>query len=409
MVVLLTSCGADSTYDGLIPEEKPDTTTHTPTPDQQRPTDPTFRSVVQEYYNIAADANAVAKVKVQLTDNSIVERELRFKLGIMLQGPDSLVVEDAEATVYTGAGRPVATEGNWTLSGKDSVKNETCVSKFSYSYYQVSVTTVNTVGKTMIGGKWVPYMRAYLTTTAHRFNSEWETENVVRNDSIFRREKTMNEFNVTARWDGGERSFILSKEVVIDHFVKLVEPEEPEVEEPTPTVTADYWITGLKTFVSGSRVYREDSKTWSDAYLFECEDSYYILLANYKLSGDTEVFTSFEEKVVSKSTSPYSSKYNGVTYYNGGFYPAVITAVNGNYKNGWTLIAVVNGATVSKNHDATASGVAAGIKNFQGNDTAYPTPIIPTTPSVKEVNGKLVITFTGKTSVHTVTKTVARR
>ena len=381
----------------------PAPTTPTPTPEPTKPADPTFRSVVRQSIVVNPDTTVRSTTTAQLTNDSLVERELRFKLGIMLQGPSYLVVMTPEATVYTGAERPVATEGNWTIEGKDSLRNETTTSGFRYSYYQMSVTTTNKVGYTLIGGKWVPYLSAYLTTTAHRFTSVWEEEEIVRNDSIFRRERTTNEFNVTAKWDGGQRSFILSKVVIIDHFVKMVEKEEPEV-TPTPeptTVNADFWANQLLKFISGTRVQRENGN-WSDAYLFETTDTYEIILVNYQTNASDEKYLGIEQISVSKSTSPYSAKYNGVMYSGGNFYPAVITVD----RNGWTLVGVANGKTLTQTHNDN-SAVSTGIKNFTKNNTAKPTPFITTTTDPSEVNGKLVIKFTGKTSVHTVSYTVA--
>lgn len=400
VVISLSSCSEEYGDDLRVPED-----THTTTADTThttKPADPTYRQVMEHSIIVNPDTTVRSTMTAQLTNDSLVTRELSFKLGMLLEGPSYLVVKDPAATVYNGTtGIPQTSVGDWYLSGNDSLRNETSVSGFRFSYYQMSVTTTNKVGYTLIGGKWVPYLSATLTTTAHRFNSEWETENVVRNDSIFRRERTTNEFNVTARWkDGGQRSFILSKEVVIDHFVKLVEKEEEPVEPET--VNADFWATGLKTFVSGTRVYREDNKSWSDAYLFECESSYEIVLVNYKTNAKDEKFINIEQKSVSKSTSPYSAKYNGVMYSGGNFYPAVIT-VDG---SGWTLIGVANGKTLTQTHNDNTA-VSTGIKNFTKSNTAKPTPFITTTTDPSTVNGKKVIKFTGKSSVHTVSYTVA--
>jgi len=401
VVVLLSACGADSTYDGLLPEET------VPTPAQpQKPADPTFRSVVRQSIVVNPDTTVRSTTTAQLTNDSLITRELMFKLGMALEGPSYLVVMDPAATVYNGTtGAPQTTEGNWTLVGKDSLRNETCVSGFNFSYYQMQVTTVNTVGYTCIGGKWVPYLAATLSTTAHRFSSVWEEENVVREDSIYRREVTTNEFSVTAHWKGGERSFILSKVVIIDHFVGMVEKEEPEV-TPTPTtVEADYYFEGLNRFLDANRVFREDTKSWSDAYLFEGESSYLIVLANYRVKNDKEEFISFETQSVSKEVCP-PNKYNGVMYNakDGKFYPGIVT-INLSEKM-WTVAAGPNGQKLWQSH-TEHEAINSGIKNFQGNNTARCTPTIAVATTVKEVNGKKVISFTGKTSVHTVTKTVA--
>lgn len=392
MGVVFSSCseedyGAEVAY-------TPAPTTQTPEP--TKPADPTFRSVVRQSVVVNEDTTVLSTTTAQLTNDSLVERELRFKLGMLIQGPSHLVVMDPEATVYSGAGRPQTTEGNWHLSGSDSLRNETTTSGFNFSYYQMNVTTTNKVGYTLIGGRWVPYLRAHLTTSFHRFSSVWEEEEVVRNDSIFLREKTTNEFNVTAKWDGGSRSFVLSKVVIIDHFVKMV-----EVEEPTTTVNTDFWANQLLKFISGTRVQRENNN-WSDAYLFETTDTYEIILVNYQTNASDEKYLGVEQISISKSTSPYSAKYNGVMYSGGSFYPAVIT-VDG---SGWTLIGVANGKTLTQTHNDNTA-VSTGIKNFTKSNTAKPTPFITTTTDPSEVNGKLVIKFTGKTSVHTVTYTIA--
>lgn len=398
MVITLSACSENYDDDFRV---EPTPEVPTPDPQPQRPADPTFRSVVRQSIVVNEDTTVLSTTTAQLTNDSLITRELRFKLGMALEGPSYLVVKDPAATVYNGTtGAPQTTEGNWTLVGKDSLRNETTTSGFRFSYYQMQVTTTNKVGYTCIGGKWVPYLQAHLTTTAHRFNSEWEEEEVVRNDSIFRRERTTNEFNVTAKWDGGQRSFILSKVVIIDHFVKMVEKEEP-VEPTTPTVNADFWANQLLKFISGTRVQRENNN-WSDAYLFETTDTYEIVLVNYQTNASDEKYLGVEQKSVSKSTSPYSAKYNGVMYSGGNFYPAVIT-VDG---SGWTLIGVANGKTLTQTHNDN-SAVSTGIKNFAKNNTAKPTPFITTTTDPSEVNGKKVIKFTGKTSVHTVTYTIA--
>lgn len=403
MVVVISLSACSENYDDFRVEPTPEVTP-TPTPEPQKPADPAFRQVVEQSIIVNPDTTVRSTTTAQLTNDSLVTRELSFKLGMELQGPSYLVVKDPAATVYNGTtGIPQTSVGDWYLSGNDSLRNETSVSGFRFSYYQMSVTTTNKVGYTLIGGRWVPYLSATLTTTAHRFNSEWETENVVRNDSIFRRERTTNEFNVTAHWKGGERSFILSKVVIIDHFVKMVEPEEPEV-TPTPeptTVNADFWANQLLKFISGTRVQRENNN-WSDAYLFETTDTYEIVLVNYQTNASDEKYLGVEQKSVSKSTSPYSAKYNGVMYSGGNFYPAVIT-VDG---SGWTLIGVANGKTLTQTHNDNTA-VSTGIKNFTKSNTAKPTPFITTTTDPSKVNDKLVIKFTGKTSVHTVTYTIA--
>lgn len=403
-IISLTACEEDYDVCPVKPTPVTDTTTidttHTTTP-----ADPTYSSVVRQSVVVNPDTTVRSTTIVELTDKSHVTRELSFKLGMLLEGPSYLVVKDPAATVYNGTtGAPTTTEGNWYLVGKDSLKNVTTTSGFRFSYYQMSVSTTNKAGYSLIGGKWVSYLEAYLTTTAHRFSSVWEEEEIVRNDSIFRRERTTNEFNVTARWDSGSRSFILSKVVIIDHFVKMVEPEEPEV-TPTPetqtTVNANFWANQLLKFISGTRVQRENG-SWADAYLFETTDTYEIILVNYQTNSKDEKYLGTEQISVSKSISPYSAKYNGVMYSGGNFYPAVIT-VDG---SGWTLVGVANGKTLTQTHNDD-SAVSTGIKNFAKNNTAKPTPFITTTTDPSTVNGKMVIKFTGKTSVHTVTYTIA--
>lgn len=385
--LVLCSCEKDEQAYGGEAKYTPTTTADTTA--TTTPADPTFRQVVREHFVANADTTAEATMTAQLDNDSLVTRELRFKLGMLLEGPSYLVVEDAEATVYTGAGRPVATEGNWTLSGKDSVKNETCVSEFSYSYYKMSVTTVNTVGKTLIGGKWVPYMRAHLSTTFHRLNSVWEEEEVVREDSIFRRERVMNEFNVTARWDGGQRTFVLSKEVVIDHFLGMVEKEEP-VEEPTQTtVKADAYVKGLNKVLGAKRDLNRATKKWFDGVLAEGSEEYgsVELYPMYSSNGE-ETYTARTSHTVPMTVCP-KGNYNGVAYLKGGIYPAYYTIDKVNMQ--WTYVSRISGTDAQDGFTEHKADIL-GIKNFQEDGTARVTPDLGfKILSEKTVNGYKVI------------------
>ena len=386
-VVMLCSCdGAKSTFDMYV-EEAADTTHTTTDTTTTKPADPTFRSVVRQSIVAKPDATVLSTTTAQLTNDSLVERELRFKLGMLLEGPSYLVTEDPEATVYTGAERPVATEGVWTIEGNDSLKTDTCVSGFRYSYYQMQVTTTNKVGYTCICGRWVPYLAATLTTSVHRFTSVWEEENVVREDSIFRREVTNNEFDVTAKWDGGSRSFILSKVVIIDHFIGMVEKEEP-VEPTTTTVAADAYVKGLNKVLGAKRDLNRATGKWFDGVLAEGSEDYASVELYPSYSNGEETYTARTKHTVPMTVCP-KGRYNGVAYLKGGFYPAYYTIDKVNQQ--WTYVSRISGTDAQdgfKEHKADI----LGIKNFQEDGTARVTPDLGfKILSEKTVNGYKVI------------------
>jgi hypothetical protein len=210
-----------------------------------------------------------------------------------------------------------------------------------------------------------------------------------------------NILTITLKSDKGKTWYVKrEKVVVVDHFIKKIE-EEPTPAEPEK-VEADYWVNNLKGFISCTKVWRDDTKSWSDAYLFECENTYEIILANYRVNDKKESFVSVEHKSVSKATCPTSSDYNGVIQVGGNFYPAAIT-VN---SDGWDVIGYINGKVESQTHaDQFANN--SGIKNQNKNNNAKPSPLITTTKAEKKVNGKLVIKITAKTTTHTGVYTMA--
>ena len=405
--ILVTSCDKDDcSYSSgnriPTPTTQPDPT---PDPEPEAPQPVTFNQAMAWSADVLADTTVHETISGVYTNDSLAKREIRWNIAPRLEGPSYLVVMDADATVYTGADRPTTVEGNWqvTASG-DSIRTDVTSGDFRFLYYQINITTGNTVGYACFSGHWEPYLPVVVNVSLHSFKSEWQGE-VERGDSLFRRELTTQIFLVHARSEYSQKSFYLAKEVVIDHFLKVKEVEEDPETPTTPTVvTADVYGAGLIKYIAGNRVYNNVS--WNDAYLYECVDCYLIVIAKFQViteKGD-EVLLGYKTQTVSKTVCPTVPQggWKGVMYVDGKYYPANYIKTTG----GWTWVSYVNGKQVRQDHIAQNADIQ-GIKNFTSDHTAEPTPIISVATDVQEVNGLKVITVTGKTSVHTITLTVA--
>jgi hypothetical protein len=330
---------------------------------------------------------------------------LVYRLGVELKAPKRVVVMSQDTTVL-GNARTATTlnYSEYVRTAKDSICSVSTDHVFPTQYYDINATTTSKRGFSLHAGHWEPFK---FVTEKAQWSKIWHepiTE-VTMNDSVFNREVVHNELVFKVTSNKGKTWYIYREEVVVvDHFIKKIE-EEPTPAEPEK-VNADFWANNLKGFISCTKVWRDDSKSWSDAYLFECEGTYEIVLANYivkhKDNKDVETFTGVEHKSVSKATCPASSDYNGVIQVGGNFYPAAIT-VN---SDGWDVIGYINGKVESQTHaDQFANN--SGIKNQNKNNNAKPSPFITTTKVENKVNGKLVIKVTAKTTTHTGVYTMA--
>jgi len=414
MSLSLVSCSESySDEDRIAPTPTPttpkDTTTHQPTPT----TDPTWRwnTIVDQTVNFddlteVVVANNIAQLTKSNGETKLDSATLRYNFGVEVSAPTRIVTTASDTTVYTGKGKDVRSYGDFVRTANDSLRTVTTTVEggFRTQYYTVSLTTNRTEGFSLQGGKWLAYKNVTETSAMTSLWHEPVVE-VVINDSTFNREIVHNILTITLKGSGQTWYVKREKVVIVDHFIKIKEEEKPDQPEPEK-VKADYWVNNLKGFISCTKVWRDDSKSWSDAYLFECEGTYEIVLANYivkhKDNKDVETFTGVEQKSVSKATCPASSDYNGVIQVGGNFYPAAIT-VN---SDGWDVIGYINGKVESQTHaDQFANN--SGIKNQNKNNNAKPSPFITTTKVENKVNGKLVIKVTAKTLTHTGVYTMA--
>jgi len=405
MSISLVSCSESySDEDRITPVPPTPTTPKDTTPDPEPDNTWRWSTVVDQTVNFdvlteIVTANNIAQLSKQNGETKLDSAQLRYQFGVELTAPTRVVVMSPDTTVYAGKGKDVKTYGDFVRTGNDSIRTVTTTVEggFRTSYYTLGLTTSRKEGFSLHAGKWLAYKNV---TETSQLTSIWheEIKEVEQNDSVFNREVSHVILTITLKSERQTWTIKREKVVVVDHFVKIKEEQPAEPEK----VNADYWVNNLKRFISCTKVWRDDSKSWSDAYLFECENTYEIILANYRVNDKKESFVNVEHKSVSKAICPASGDYNGVIQVGGNFYPAAIT-VNG---DGWDVIGYINGKVESQTHaDQFANN--SGIKNQNKNNNAKPSPFITTTKVENKVNGKLVIKVTAKTTTHTGVFTVA--
>lgn len=407
VAVIFSSCDKDEQeYGGVAkytPVNQPDPTPTTPTPS-------TFKEVMSTWCQVNPDTTVVSGQRAMYQDgeqkDSLVDREISWQVLPRLMGPDSLVVYDLDATKFVRAERTTTREGEWYASGLDSLCDITYENRFDYTYYEMEVTTHNRVGVTYFSGHRSSYETALVEVSFSRISSEW-LGMIERNDSLFKRERTIPELLVSAKSKRSSGQWILSKVVLVDHFVKLVEPEPEDttvvVPEEPEVVKADFYLKGLTKFMGAKREYNHDSKKWFDGACFTGSEAYLSIAGYFKYDGKTETLTSKTSQEVSYDVTPEVA-CDGVYYYDGGYYPGAYTIHTSQQK--WEVVTNVNGKSLKKSY-REQEAITTGIRNFQGSNTARCTPNLTVTPSVKEVRGYKVITITMQSSLHTWSVTVA--
>jgi hypothetical protein len=397
MSLSLASCSESySDEDRITPVPTPtptDTTTHQPTPT----TDPTWRWSAIVDQTVTFDptievivANNIAQLTKSNGETKLDSATLRYQFGVELTAPTRIVTTSQDTTVYSGKGKDVKTYGDFVRTGNDSLRTVTTTVEggFRTQYYTVSLTTNRTEGFSLQGGKWLSYKNV---TETSQLTSIWheELKLVEVNDSTFNREVSHVILTITLKSDKGKTWQIKREKVVIvDHFIKIKEEEQPKPEK----VEADEWIKGLGRLVSLTKCLREDTRLWCDVALLEGGDGYTMIVDTYDTDGK---YIGREKKFVSFEVCPKSNDYDGVAYVNGGFYPGAITYDAAS--RGWVVVSVINDKVMDQSIHANDAD-ARGIKNFKENNTAYPWPYMTNTSTSKEVNGKKVITIMGKTS-----------
>jgi hypothetical protein len=408
MSISLVSCGegySEEDWNTPTPTPTPRDTTTTPTPSPKDTTTWSWNGLVRSDLSFDTTTEVVSAYNIGQISNPVKtvfdSIPLVYRLGVELKAPKRVVTVSPDTTVLRNARTSTTLNyGEYVSTAKDSVCTVSTGHTFPTQYYDITALTTSKRGYSLHAGHWEPFK---FVTEKAQWSKIWHepiTE-VTMNDSVFNREVVHNELVFKITSNGGKSWYIYREEVVVvDHFVKKIE-EEPTPAEPEK-VKADYWANNLKGFISCTKVWRDDSKSWSDAYLFECENTYEIILANYRVNDKKESFVSVEHKSVRKSVCPASGEYNGVIQVGGNFYPAAISIQS----DGWDVIGVINGKVESQTHaDQFANN--SGIKNQNKNNNAKPSPFITTTKVENKVNGKLVIKVTAKTTTHTGVYTMA--
>ena len=147
MVISLSSCSEN--YDDDFRVEP---TPEVPTPQPQKPADPTFRSVVRQSIVVNEDTTVLTTTTAQLTNDSLVSRELRFKLGLELQIDDM----DFDAALLAAQN----SKSDIVMAGVTVTDERLAVMNFSDSYStgiqsvivkEGSDVTLDNLGDYMIG------------------------------------------------------------------------------------------------------------------------------------------------------------------------------------------------------------------------------------------------------------------
>jgi hypothetical protein len=410
--VMFVGCGEGYSYEDLpekVPTPTDSTTKPTPDPDPTpRDTTSTPRDTIDNTWRwstiVARTLDFDTETKI-VTANNIAElckknsnevkldsATLRYQFGLEITSPTRIVTLSKDTAVYTGKGLQRTTYGDYYRQGTDSLHTVTTVVEngIRTQYYALGVTMNRVEGYSLHAGKWLDYKNV---TENAQLSALWHEplREVELNDSIFNREVVHNVLRITLKGDKGTWTLKREKVVIVDHFLKLKE-QEPEAEPEPEKVNADEWVTGLGRLVSLTKCLREDSRLWCDVALLEGSTGYTMIIDTYNTDGG---YVGREKKFVSFEVCPKTNDYDGVSYVNGGFYPATITYDA--KSRGWLLVSVVSGEVLKQAIDARDAD-ARGIKNFKENNTAYPWPYLTNTSTSKEVNGKKVIEVSGKTS-----------
>lgn len=341
-------------------------------------------TIMDKYVEIDDNGHVTSAFIIQDEDKNYSERKLEYDFTQDFGAEMFTTTTRTDTTIYVSANAPVVENGEFYINENgDSICKVITTKQFNTTNFSRTLTTVKFRGFTRINGQWEAYKDI---EEASRFVSKTHTSSeITRNDSVFARESAV----VTVVTTVKGKEFKKSATTHVDRFIKKVSNDENKDENNNGNVDEDkkeentpnaIEIAGLQKFISWTKVFNNNNKTWEDALLFEASNAYYMLV-NGKLSS------------VSKSEVAKSSKYNGVVFNNGSYLPAVITVD----ANGWTVVGErANGTLVSQTH-SNQDAVSSGIKNFSETNNAKPSPFVKNVPSSKTINGKLYITVTGYT------------
>jgi hypothetical protein len=171
------------------------------------------------------------------------------------------------------------------------------------------------------------------------------------------------------------------------------------------TITADYYVKGLNSFLGGNKFFNKQTNHWSDGLLYEGSDCYLIVVYNYTVNGDgKESFLSRSAVVVSK-TAVGAADYNAVMCdpNTREILPGFMNVRGTN----WTIEGPMNYPETCYESHAKQEANNSGIKNQPEDNNASCSAVITVNPGESTVGGYKFFTTTVKTSAHQYTVKVA--
>jgi hypothetical protein len=232
-----------------------------------------------------------------------------------------------------------------------------------------------------------------------------DTVHFVRNDSIYAKEIVKIKYDITLRTVANDprhwHSWTKEATVTVISFIGLVE-KEPEIP------SADWYVKNLTWHAARGNRFPKGND-WEDGFLMSPDTHWVMLIGHYQIKGNKksgkEEYISTEVVTMPKSemAAPVADRpYNAVMWYDGKYVPCCLSEdYNFNYG---TVYADGSRASLKP---GDLSAVMDGVRNFTEDNTASPSPWLQTSCVPTQYKGKNYFSIVLKSSVHTLTATIA--
>lgn len=352
----VVSCDADCSYYEDLKElqQKEEKTPVTPT-DTVPEKDDEWETVMDMWYNMANDYKNVDSHMKTNKSEYVVNAPFSVSFG----GYIYFITEEANKSSYISLGSIYNTNyGEWYANEEgDSIRTKTTEQKCEFNLYERTLTVVNADAYRLINGQRESFEMPVVVSSFAGHSSD--VQQIERNDSIFDRETIKDSVQISFAGRADIAPIFVSAITVIDHFVKI---KEPEVENmPEPSIKVDEEIVSISDRTA-SPVYANNITTWFEVSLVKTTAKVYVVV-NGQLK---DIWNNTELADVNWCNS---AMYDLAT---GKWIPCNIQ-MDG---SGWTYTFQMSDGTLGNTGSYQSSAVITGLKSFVNENNAKQTPFL---------------------------------
>ena len=353
----VVSCDADCSYYEDLKElqQKEEKTPVTPT-DTVANNDDEWETPMQKYYRFN---NGIVDSHIETEKNGIAKEyivEVAFEAN--LGGDKYIITNDATRSTFVSlSGVNNTIYGDWKANEEnDSIRKVTTTQAYNCNLYSRDLIVENAQAYRMINGKREEFLMPVVVSSFAGHSSD--VQQIERNDSIFDRETIKDSVRISFSGRADIKPFCVSAKTVIDHFVKI---KEPEVENmPEPTVRTDEDIISI-TDRTASPIHNGKSFDWYEVSLVKTVSKTYVVVNG----GLASVWNNTELAVADWISAMYDTVL-------GKWVPCLLV-MDG---NGWTYQFQLSDNTERHRTVPMEAAVTTGLKSFVKENTAKQTPFL---------------------------------